>query len=61
MNQGQSMTEFLRCFSKHDYVENDHKVGQMLKKLIENELEWDKVCKVKHHQDTSRCCVRHLV
>ena len=59
--RGQSMNEFLRRFSKHDYVDNDHKVGQMLKKLIEKELEWDKVCKVKHHQDTSRGGVRHLV
>jgi len=59
--RGQSMNEFLRCFSKHDYVDNDHKIGQMLKKLIERELEWDKVCKVKHHQDTSRCGVRYLV
>ena len=55
------MNEFLRRFSKHDYVNNDHKVGQMLKKLIKKELEWDKVCKVKHHQDTSHCSVRHLV
>ena len=33
--RGQSMNEFLRRFSKHDYVGNDHKVGQMLKRLIE--------------------------
>jgi len=59
--RGQSMNDFLRRFSKHDYVDNDHKVGQMLEKLIEKELEWDKVYKVKHHQDTSRCGVRHLV
>ena len=49
------MNEFLRRFSKHDYVNNDHKVGQMSKKLIEKELEWNQVCKMKHHQDTSRC------
>ena len=55
------MNEFLRRFSKHDYVNNDHKEGQMLKKLIENELEWDQMCKMKHHQDTSRCGVRDLV
>ena len=52
------MNEFLKCFSKHDYVDNDHKVGQLLKKSIEKVLEWDKVCKVKHHKDTSRCGVR---
>ena len=56
-----SMNEFLRRFSKHDYVNNDHKVAQMLKKLIEKELEWNQVCKMKHHHDTSRCGVRHLV
>ena len=33
--RGQSMNEFLRRFSKHNYVNNDHKVGQILKKLIE--------------------------
>ena len=54
--RGQSMSEFLSRFSKHDYVDNDHKIGHMLKKLIEKELEWDKVCKVKHHQDTSLRC-----
>ena len=43
--RGQSMNEFLRCFSKHDYVDNDHKIGQMLKKLIEKELEWIKCVK----------------
>jgi len=53
--RGQSMNEFLSRFSKNDYVDNDHKVGQMLKKLIEKELEWDKVYKVKHHQNTSQC------
>ena len=57
--RGQSMNEFLRRFSKQDYVDNDHKIGQ--KRLIEKELEWDKVCKVKNHQDTSRCGVRYLV
>ena len=59
--KGQSMNEFLRRFSKHDYVNNDHKVGQMLKKLIEKELECGQVCKMKHNQETSRCGVRHLV
>jgi len=59
--RGQSMNEFLRRFSKHEYVDNDHKVGQMLKKLIEKELQWNKVCKLKHHQGSSRCGVRHLV
>ena len=34
-SQGKSMDKFLKRFDKHDYVHNDHKVGQMLKKLIE--------------------------
>ena len=59
--RGQSMNEFLRGFSKHDYVNNDHKVGQMFKTLIGKVLEWDQVCKMKHHQETSRCGVRNLV
>ena len=30
-SKGHDMNTFLRCFSPHDYVQNDHKVGQMLK------------------------------
>ena len=53
----------LFVFDKHDYVYNDHKVGQMLKKLIEKELGWKELCKCDHRQDTcaSRCGVRHLL
>ena len=36
--RGQSMNNFLRRFSKDDYVDSDHKVGQLLKELIEKEL-----------------------
>ena len=42
-----------RAHLTHDYVDNDHKVGQMLKKLMKKELEWDQVYKVKHRQESS--------
>ena len=48
--RGQSMNEFLNRFSKHDYVENDHKIGQLLKKLIVNELNWQHVCRLSFRQ-----------
>ena len=62
-SEGKSMTEFLNRFDKRDYVHNDHKVGQMLKALIEKELGWRQVCKCRYEQDSgaSRCCVRHLL
>ena len=57
------MDEFLKRFDKHDYVHNDHKVGQMLKTLIEKEVGWKQLCKCRYEQDTcaSRCGVRHLL
>ena len=51
--QGRSMHEFLNGFSKKDYVNNDHKVGQMMKHLIVDELAWCKICKTRCHQE--RC------
>ena len=60
--EGQSLQDFLKQFKKHDYVYNDHKVGQMLKKMIHKELAWDKICKLDHQQDcNSYCGVRHLL
>ena len=53
------MNELLKRFSEHDYV--DHEKDQMLKKLNEKGLEWDKERKMKHHHDTSRCGLKHLV
>ena len=60
---GRSMTQFLNRFDKRDYVHNDHKVGQMLKTLIEKEVGWREVCKCEYDQDSgaSRCGVRHLL
>ena len=48
--RGNSMNDYLSQFSKHDYVHNDHKVGQMLKKLIIHDLGWHHACKSDHHQ-----------
>ena len=48
--RGRFLQDFLNLFSKHDYVENDHKVGQMLKTLIRDEVAWNKVCKSCCHQ-----------
>ena len=55
------MNEVLKRFDKHDYVHNDHKVGQMLKTLIEKEIGWKELCKGKQDTCTSRCGVRHLL
>ena len=32
------MSKFLKLFSRHDFETNDHKVGQMLKKIIEKKI-----------------------
>lgn len=62
-SQGQTMNTFLNRFDKHDYVNNDHKVGQMLKKLIEKEVGWKQMCQCDYQQNacSSRCGVRHLL
>ena len=38
------MPDFLNQFSKHDYVMNDHVVGQMLRLLIVDENSLNHVC-----------------
>ena len=43
--RGYSMPDFLTQFTSHDYVKNDHLVGQMLKSLIDNENVWHDLCK----------------
>ena len=48
--RGHGMTDFLSQFSKHDYVTNDHVVGQMLKSLIADETAWNRVCKLTYEQ-----------
>jgi len=57
------MNDFLNRFKKNEFVENDRKVGQMLKRLIVDELDWRKICKTPCHQDTcgSYRGVRHLL
>lgn len=61
--KGQSMQEFLNCFSKHDYVHNDHQVGQMLKSFIVKQLNWKETRKTSYKQDTasSRRGIRDLL
>ena len=48
--RGYSMTDFLSQFSKHDYVANDHAVGQMLKSVIVDETHWDHVYNLECQQ-----------
>ena len=57
------MLDFLNQFRQNDYVNNDHKVGQMLKRLIVDELVWSKLCQILCHQDTrgSLKGVKHLL
>ena len=50
--EGQSMQHFLNRSRRNDYVNSDHKVGQMMKRLIADELLWNKICKTPRHQDT---------
>ena len=53
--EGRSMSEFLNRFESRRFVENDHKVGHMLTRWIENvtSSDWCKICKLPYHQDTS--------
>ena len=61
--EGRSMQDFLNRFRGNYYVNNDHNVGQMLKRLIVDELVWSKICKTPCHQDTRRSLegVKHLI
>ena len=45
------MNYFLDRFKKKDHVNNDHKVGQMLKRLIVQDVAWPKICETPCHQD----------
>ena len=43
--RGYMLQDFLKCFSDHDYVNNDHQVGKILKQLIVGkEKTWHQVC-----------------
>ncbi len=61
-SQGQSLTSFLRTWSRHDYVANDHRVGQWVKDLIFKERRWQTEARLPDDQDTCRSMdgVRHL-
>ena len=57
------MHDFLNRFKENDHVNNDHKVGQMLKGLVVDELVWCKICNTPCHQDTRESLkgVHHLL
>ena len=61
--EGRSMQQFLNRFKKKDYVNNDRKVGQMMKRLIVDDVMWHKICKKPYCQDTrgSLRGVKHLL
>ena len=61
--EGRSMQQFLNRFKKKDYVNNDRKVGQMMKRLIVDDVLWHKICKKPYCQDTrgSLGGVKHLL
>ncbi len=61
--EGGSMQQFLNRFKKNDYVDNDCKVGQMMKRLIVDDVIWHKICKKPYCQDTrgSLGGVKHLL
>ena len=44
------MSDFLKQFSKHDYMMNDHVVGQIFKSLIVEKNGWNHVCKLHGEQ-----------
>jgi len=49
--RGRTLQEFLNDFSNHDYVSNDHQIGQRLEQLIVGqEARWYQVCCRKYHQ-----------
>ena len=61
--EGRSMQQFLNRFKKNDYVNNDRKVGQMMKRLIVDDVMWHKICKKPCCQDTRGSLegVKHLL
>ena len=61
--EGSSMQQFLNRLKKNDYVNNDRKVGQMMTRLIVDDVIWHKICKKPWCQDTrgSLGGVKHLL
>ena len=51
------ISKFLKLFSRHDFVANDHKVGQMLKKLIEKAISQEEWC-MTSGKDSHQTCKR---
>lgn len=59
--EGRSMNDFLSRFKKRDFVGNDHKVGQWLKDMIVDELEWTRIDESTCHQSTCPKGIYHLL
>ena len=61
-SQGLDMSQFIKTWSLHDYLANDHKVGQWVKALIMKERRWQAEARLPGDQCTSRSRdgVRHL-
>ena len=52
-SRGETLTQFLNRFSCHDYVQNDHRVSQWLKRQIQT----FKKRKIKKDQKSGPVCV----
>ena len=61
-SQGKTMSEFVKTWSKYDYVANGHRVGQWVRNLIFKERRWQEEAILPEDQGTprSRGGVRHL-
>ena len=61
-SQGESLSSFLKTWLRHDYMANDHRVGQWVKDLIFKERRWQAEAQLPGNQSTcrSRDGVRHL-
>lgn len=51
-SRGYNLQDFIKLFSKTDFVKNDYVVGQWLKAKVECMTNWNEVCKRKYEQ----CC-----
>ena len=59
--EGRSMNDFLNRFKKRDFVGNDRKVGQWLRNMVVDELEWKRICESTCHQGTCSKGIYHLL
>lgn len=54
-SNGHSLSYFLNLFSDKDYVNNDHIIGQMLKRFITNKQQWEHICQQSYSQTCTSC------